>query len=109
MTSPAEAAKACPIATIGTTLGRARCRQPARIERMKQSLATHGQLTPLVGTARPEGVELVDGFKRLAAATALKGSMLMARSPGARVQSKGEATRARAAFHDVSPPWAEMA
>ena len=71
MTSATETAKPCPIGTIGTTLGRARCRQPARIERMKQSLATHGQLTPLVAVARPEGVELVDGFKRLAAATTL--------------------------------------
>jgi ParB-like chromosome segregation protein Spo0J len=71
MTSAAEAAKSCPIATIGTTLGGARCRQPARIERMKQSLATHGQLTPLVATTRPGGVELVDGFKRLAAAETL--------------------------------------
>ena len=71
MTSAAEAAKSCPIATIGTTLGGARCRQPARIERMKQSLATHGQLTALVATTRPEGVELVDGFKRLAAAEML--------------------------------------
>ena len=71
MTSTAEVAKPHPIATIGTTLGSARCRQPARIERMKRSLASHGQLTPLVTTARPEGVELVDGFKRLAAAEAL--------------------------------------
>jgi ParB-like chromosome segregation protein Spo0J len=71
MTSAAEAGKPHPIATIGTVLGRARCRQPARIERMKQSLARHGQMTPLVTAARPEGVELVDGFKRLAAAEAL--------------------------------------
>lgn len=71
MTSAAEAAKPHPIGTIGTTLGSARCRQPARIERMKQSLARHGQMTPLVTTARREGVELVDGFKRLAAAEAL--------------------------------------
>lgn len=71
MTSAAETAKPHPIATIGTKLGSARCRLPARIERMKQSLARHGQLTPLVTTARPEGVELVDGFKRLAAAAAL--------------------------------------
>lgn len=71
MTSVTEAAKPHPIATIGTTLGSARCRQPARIERMKQSLARHGQLTPLVTTARAEGVELVDGFKRLTAAEAL--------------------------------------
>jgi ParB family transcriptional regulator, chromosome partitioning protein len=38
---------------------------------MKQSLSAHGQLTPLLGTTRPEGVELVDGFKRLAAAEML--------------------------------------
>jgi ParB-like chromosome segregation protein Spo0J len=56
---------------IGTTLGRARCRQPARIERMKQSLAAYGQLTPLVVVPSREGVELVDGFKRHAAATTL--------------------------------------
>jgi ParB-like chromosome segregation protein Spo0J len=71
MTSSTETAKPCPIGTIGTALGRARCRQPARIERMKQSLAAYGQLTPLVAVPRPEGVELVDGFKRLAAATAM--------------------------------------
>jgi ParB-like chromosome segregation protein Spo0J len=71
MTSAAEVARSCPVATIGTALGGARCRQPARVERMKQSLATHGQLTALVAAARPEGVELVDGFKRLAAAEML--------------------------------------
>jgi ParB-like chromosome segregation protein Spo0J len=71
MTSGGEATTLRPIATIGTTLGSARCRQPARIERMKQSLAMHGQMTPLVTTARRERVELVDGFKRLAAAEAL--------------------------------------
>jgi ParB-like chromosome segregation protein Spo0J len=71
MTSSTETAKPCPIGRIGTTLGRARCRQPARIERMKQSLAAYGQLTPLVVVPVREGVELVDGFKRHAAATTL--------------------------------------
>jgi ParB-like chromosome segregation protein Spo0J len=71
MTGSTETAKPCPIGTIGTTLGRARCRQPVRIERMKQSLAAYGQLTPLVAVPRREGVELVDGFKRLAAATTM--------------------------------------
>jgi ParB-like chromosome segregation protein Spo0J len=71
MTSSTETAKPYPLATLGTTLGRARCRQPVRIERMKQSLATYGQLTPIVAVPRREGVELVDGFKRLAAATTL--------------------------------------
>lgn len=71
MTGETEAAKPYPLARLGTTLDRVRCRQPVRIERMKQSLATHGQLTPLVATTRPTGLELVDGFKRLAAAEAL--------------------------------------
>jgi ParB/RepB/Spo0J family partition protein len=77
MTSTRESAKPCPIPTIGATLGRARCRQPAQVERMKQSLITHGQLTPLVVAARPEGVEVVDGFKRLAAATSLGWTTLL--------------------------------
>jgi ParB-like chromosome segregation protein Spo0J len=71
-TSAAEAAaKPLPIATLQTTLRRARCPQPAQIERMKQSLTRHGQLTPLVAAARPEGATLVDGFKRLSAAEGL--------------------------------------
>ena len=69
--TPMETAKPCPLATIGTTLSRARCRQPARIDRMKHSLTVHGQLTPLVAVATSEGVELVDGFKRHAAARLL--------------------------------------
>jgi ParB/RepB/Spo0J family partition protein len=71
MTSEKEAPKPYPIAQLGTTLSVARCRQPARIERMKHSLSTHGQLTPLLVTARPEGVDVVDGFKRLWAAEGL--------------------------------------
>jgi ParB-like chromosome segregation protein Spo0J len=77
VTSSTETAKPCPIGTIETTLGRARCCQPVRIERMKQSLAAYGQLTPLVAVPRPEGVELVDGFKRLAAATTLGWSTMV--------------------------------
>jgi len=77
MTSSTETAKPWPIGTIGMALGRARFRQPARIERMKQSLAAYGQLTPLVAVPRREGVELVDGFKRLAAARALGWTTLL--------------------------------
>jgi len=66
-----EGPKPYPLGRLGQTLGSARCRQPARIERMKQSLAMHGQMTPLVVTARAEQVELVDGFKRLWAADML--------------------------------------
>jgi ParB/RepB/Spo0J family partition protein len=77
MTSATESARAYPVTTIGAALGRARCRQPAQIERMKQSLMTHGQLTPLVAATRPEGVEVVDGFKRLAAAKGLGWTTLL--------------------------------
>jgi ParB-like chromosome segregation protein Spo0J len=71
MTSSTETARPYPVGTIGTTLGRARCRHPARIERMKQSLSAYGQLTALVAVPSGQGVDLVDGFKRHAAATAL--------------------------------------
>jgi ParB-like chromosome segregation protein Spo0J len=71
MTSRTEVGKTCAIGAIGTALGRARCVQPARIERMKRSLARHGQLTPVLGASRMSGVELVDGFKRLGAAERL--------------------------------------
>ena len=38
---------------------------------MVRSLATHGQLTPVVCIRRPEGLELVDGLKRLRSARLL--------------------------------------
>jgi ParB-like chromosome segregation protein Spo0J len=82
MTTSTGMTKPCPIERIGTTLSRARCRLPARIERMKQSLASYGQLTPLVAVPQREGVELVDGFKRLAAATTLGwATLLVAETP----------------------------
>lgn len=71
MTSAKEAPRPCRLTALGTTLSRARCRQPARIERMKQSLTKHGQLTPLLATSMSQRLELVDGFKRLAAAEML--------------------------------------
>ncbi len=60
---------AMPLTAVATTFFRARCRQPARVEKMKQSLAAHGQLTALIAVPGPERPELIDGFKRHAAAT----------------------------------------
>jgi ParB-like chromosome segregation protein Spo0J len=57
-----------PIARIGTTLGRARCPQPAQVARMRQSLSRHGQLTAVIAVERAGTLELVDGFKRRTAA-----------------------------------------
>jgi ParB/RepB/Spo0J family partition protein len=51
-----------------TTYERVRCVDPSRVERMKRSLATHGQLTPAVVAPRKGVLELLDGFKRRRAA-----------------------------------------
>jgi ParB/RepB/Spo0J family partition protein len=60
-------ATAQPLSSLGTSLERVRCRRPVLIGRMVSSLAAHGQLTPVVAVQRDQ-VEIVDGFKRLAAA-----------------------------------------
>jgi len=64
----AQAARNVPIAELGTTLGRTRCPQPGQLSRMRQSLSRHGQLTPVICVEREGQLELVDGFKRRAAA-----------------------------------------
>jgi ParB/RepB/Spo0J family partition protein len=65
------AARSTPVAELGRTLERARCLRAAQVERMKQSLLAHGQLSPLVAVERETGLEVVDGFKRRAAAEAM--------------------------------------
>lgn len=71
MASSVEGVVSQPLSAITTTLSRARCQQPARVERMKQSLSMHGQLTPIVVIMRGGTLELLDGFKRYAAARML--------------------------------------
>lgn len=66
--STMPAPRSVPIAALSTTLGRARCPQPAQLARMRQSLSAHGQMTPLVVVERAGTLELVDGFKRRLAA-----------------------------------------
>lgn len=53
---------------LRTSLERARCRQPTQLARMKRSLSAQGQLTPVIGVERAGALEIVDGFKRRAAA-----------------------------------------
>jgi ParB/RepB/Spo0J family partition protein len=65
------------LAQLGTTLGRARCPQPAQLARMRQSLSAHGQLTPVIAVEREGELELVDGFKRRSAATQMGWSELL--------------------------------
>lgn len=62
------APRTVPLVKMGTTLGRARCPQPAQLSRMRQSLSMHGQMTAVIAVEREGQLELVDGFKRRAAA-----------------------------------------
>ena len=64
------------VESLGTALERVRCRRPVLIERMMSSLSAHGQLSPLVAVERSGTLEIVDGFKRLAAAKRMKWSEL---------------------------------
>lgn len=45
---------------LGTSLGRARCMWPAQLDRMRASLVSHGQLTPVVAVERVGRLELID-------------------------------------------------
>lgn len=63
-----QATASRPVESLGTQLSRVRCRRPALIDRMVSSLSTHGQLAPLVAVEKSGALEVLDGFKRLAAA-----------------------------------------
>lgn len=65
-------ARSVPLTELSTSLLRARCLQPPQVERMRQTLARHGQLTPIVVVAQKGHLEVVDGFKRRAAAAAMQ-------------------------------------
>lgn len=57
---------------LGEALGRLRLSDPAAEQRMERSLATHGQLTPVLVRECGRGHEVLDGFKRVRAARALQ-------------------------------------
>lgn len=63
--------RSVPVGELGISLARARCLRPGQVDRMKQSLATHGQLSAVVTVHRKGMLEVVDGFKRRAAAQAM--------------------------------------
>lgn len=56
---------------IGEHYGRFRLHTPEAERAMARSLRRYGQLSPVVVCRRPSGHELIDGFKRLAAARQL--------------------------------------
>jgi ParB-like chromosome segregation protein Spo0J len=65
--------RAVPVAELGGRYQRYRLADGVAEEAMLQSLVRYGQLTPVVACARAGGVELLDGFKRRAAALRVPG------------------------------------
>jgi ParB/RepB/Spo0J family partition protein len=65
--------------SLGTSLARARFLHPSQVARMQQTLSRQGQLTPLVVVERLATLEIVDGFKRHAAALAMQWPDLLVR------------------------------
>lgn len=60
------------LAGLHEELGRLRLCDAAAMQAMERSLLLFGQIAPLLVHERPGGYEVVDGFKRLRAARALK-------------------------------------
>ncbi len=77
MTSVSGTPRSEPLEAIATSLGRVRYPQPSQIERLQQSLARHGQLSPVIVVRRQGRLELVDGFKRRRAAERLGWTTLL--------------------------------
>lgn len=64
---------AWPVTALGQQYRRYRLVDEAAEAAMVQSLRRHGQLTPLVVCRRAEALQVIDGFKRLAAAAQVPG------------------------------------
>ena len=64
---------------LGDRLSELRLCKPAAVERMRRSLEQHGQLTALTAFDDGDELQLIDGFKRLRAATRLGWSSVRVR------------------------------
>jgi ParB family transcriptional regulator, chromosome partitioning protein len=76
---PALELSAVPLDSLGEGYRRYRLADPPAEQAMQQSLARWGQLAPVVVCVRGEHWQVVDGFKRLAAARLLGWPTLLAR------------------------------
>lgn len=85
------------LSQLGERLAGLRLREPSALEATCQSLARHGQLTPVVVFPDSGGVELLDGFKRLHAARTLGWTDLRAET---RDVGRVDAKVAISALHD---------
>jgi ParB/RepB/Spo0J family partition protein len=85
---PALALRAVPLSSLGERYRRYRLADPPAEQAMAESLRRWGQLAPVVVCLRGERWEVVDGFKRLAAARQLGWPTLQAR----RLEAEDERT-----------------
>lgn len=68
-----------PVSELGVGYRRYRLSDPAAEEAMTRSLSSYGQLSPVTACRRNDRAELLDGFKRQAAAAAMGWSTLSVR------------------------------
>lgn len=79
MDGPATELRAVEVGELGERLSALRLCEASAVEEVRRSLAQHGQLSALVLCGCAEGLEIVDGFKRVHAARALGMRTLVAR------------------------------
>jgi ParB-like chromosome segregation protein Spo0J len=71
VTDPSTPEQSVALGELGEQLGRLRLCEPDAVAAMEMSLARYGQLTAALAFPRGDGLEVIDGFKRLHAARQL--------------------------------------
>jgi len=79
MSEPDTEMRRVPIAPLGERLSALRLCEATALASVGRSLAQHGQLSALTLFTTGDGLEIIDGFKRVRAARALGWSTLLAR------------------------------
>lgn len=71
MSTRLSACEQVPVAELGTRLATLRLRAPDAVSEMARSLERHGQLAAIIVHRTDDGLEVIDGFKRVFAARAI--------------------------------------
>jgi ParB-like chromosome segregation protein Spo0J len=79
MPQPHAETRVVEIAPLGERLSALRLCDAEALTTVRRSLETHGQLAAVTLFAEPDGLEIIDGFKRVRAARALGWATLVAR------------------------------
>lgn len=79
MHQPHAATREVEIEALGERLSALRLCDAAALATVRRSLEVHGQIAALTLFAQPDGLEIIDGFKRVRAARALGWATLVAR------------------------------